>query len=178
MSFRNRSLAAGLAALGLLTAACGGGNGDQATPTAAPSSQASPSASPTAVVAFTTGTAHVALTGDLEEEFDATIDETDSTFDPGNGEHELLWTNAEGRALRLTITASGTTVEDAFVAIGAPGLSIDDELYFPDAFHANCTVKVTKAQPTTIAGSFTCKDLESADGTKTVDAEGTFSASV
>src|SRR5687767_12630318 len=126
---RTRTLAAAALTLGLLGACGDGSPSDDPTdsPTAAPSATAS--ATPTEPVAFTAGDAEVTVSGDVEEEFTARIDQTDSTFDPADGEHELLWTNAEGRALRLTITASGTEVQDAFIAIGVPGLSIDDQDY-------------------------------------------------
>ena len=175
---RTRMFAAAVLAVGLVTAACGDDTpSDDPTdsPTAAPT--ATTSATPTEPVAFTAGDAQVTVSGDVEEEFTASIDETDSTYDPSDGEHELLWTNEEGRALRLTITASGTTVEDAFVAIGVPGRSIDDEDYFPDAFHTQCEVTVTTASPTELEGEFTCEELESSDGEKSINAEGTFSAS-
>lgn len=175
MTLRTRSTAAALMALALLSG-CADDEPDPAdSPEPAPTLTSE--APPTEPVAFTEGDAEVSVTGDIEETFTATIDETDSRYEPEDAEHELLWTNADGRVLRLTTTIVDGAVEDAFVAIGAPGISIDDENYFPDAFHTQCEVTVSTATTTEIEGEFTCDDLESSDGEKTVDATGTFSAS-
>jgi hypothetical protein len=176
MTARSRTLFAGLIALAILGAACGDGEPSPGASEPTPAAT-TPSAVPTVPVTFTSGEATVTVTGSVDEEFTADVDETDSTYDPSDAEHEILWTNEDGRALRLTITATGTEVQDAFIAIGVPGLSIDDELYFPDAFHTQCTVTLSRASPTELKGEFTCTELDSADGTKQVDANGTFEAS-
>jgi hypothetical protein len=171
----------------ILGAACGG-DADEAPPTAAaPTSvpaatEASPTAedSPSGPITFVTGDAHVELSGDNEETFDAPLDAgVENVYDPATAEFELRWRNDEGRALLLTGTFSpdGTTLDDAFVGIGAPGTSLFDEEFSPDAFHSQCTVEVSSFDGSAIEGDFQCAELERGDGTKVIDATETFSAS-
>ena len=169
-SIRLRAVA--LTVVALLVGACG----DDA-PVTLPTTADAPTPAPsiTGPVTFTEGEASVEVTGDITESFTATVDE-ESTFDPDDNEHDLLFVDPDGNGLRVSVQLEDGADESPFVAIGLPGTSLFDENYFPDAFNTLCDVEVTEASTTSIEGSFSCEDLESGEGDQTIDATGTFSA--
>ncbi len=176
-SIRLRTAAA-LAAVALAAGACGGDEPTvtPTTATTAATTSSTPAPDVTGPVTFTQGEASVDVTGDRTESFTATVDD-ESTFDPEDNEHDLLFVDADGNALRVTVQLVDGADESPFVAVGLPGTSLFDENYFPDAFNSKCDVEVTSASPTAIEGSFSCEQLERGDGQETIDATGTFSAS-
>jgi hypothetical protein len=128
------------------------------------------------------GIATVSVTGDVLENFQVSTAEV-GTYTPGasSGAVEAEWENEElDRLLRLTLDASSpgeVPQGSAFIAIGLGGTDIDDgTTYFPDALRSNCQVTVSRLDVGGIAGSFSCTDLTSVDGSVTIDAQGTFAA--
>jgi hypothetical protein len=93
-----------------------------------------------------------------------------------DGDFEVDFEDASGQLLRLSLDVEAGAVTDAFVAVGLPGSSIDDEDYYPDGWHTACEVQVLRLDASAVEGLFRCDDLTSQDGTRSIDVEGAFSA--
>jgi hypothetical protein len=130
---------------------------------------------PTGPVTFTVGEAHVETTGDVTASFTVPVD-AESTFDPEDNEHDLLFLGEDGNALRLSVQIEDGDDEHPFIAVGMPGTSLFDKKYFPDQLNTQCDVQISVGSPTRIEGSFTCDDLERGDGKQAIDVTGTFAA--
>jgi hypothetical protein len=128
---------------------------------------------PTGALAFTSGTAQAATGGGVATTFDAIL--TSGTWSPDTGQLELYYADDAGDTalVRLQVESS---VTDTFVAIGAPGSTIDDANYFFDGTHTQCTATISRFDQTGIDGGFSCLDLPNGAGDLTIDASGTFSA--
>lgn len=109
---------------------------------------------------------------------DLTLARTDDTtlVDSGTGT-QLVFADAAGNTGTITFdidTDADPALMNAFIALGLPGKSIFDPMYFADALHTQCELTPTRVWDTEIAGAFACTDLPSADGTLSIDAFGSF----
>jgi hypothetical protein len=189
---RSKLPAFALLAFAVVATACGGSQPDapattqpatsapepttaEAT-TAAPTT-AEPTTAPTGPVTFTVGEAHIETTGDVAKTFTIPVD-AESTFDPEDNEHDLLFLGENGNALRVSVQVEEGDDDAPFIAVGMPGTSLFDEKYFPDQWNSQCEVELAMATPTQIEGSFTCDVLERGDGKQVIDVTGTFQATV
>lgn len=147
--------------------------------TASFSAGASPVTSPTPEPSGEAGapdTIRLVTTGDVATEL--TLGRTDETtfVESGTGT-ELVFADRAGNTARIAFdidTSQDPPLTNAFIALGLPGKSLFDPLYFADALHTQCELTPTSVSATEIAGSFSCTDLPSGDGTKAIDASGTF----
>jgi hypothetical protein len=130
--------------------------------------EASPAPGPTLA-----GRASVTATGDISLTVELPPD-PDTTIPSGDGSFDLRYVDSELDTLLVTLTVAGGTVTDAFVGVGLPGTSIFEPDYFADFLHTQCQVEVTRLDASGVDGSFWCVGLENGEGTKTIDASGTF----
>jgi hypothetical protein len=129
---------------------------------------------PTVAMTFTMGSAQAATTGDVAATIDATL-ASPGTWSPDTGQLELYYANAAGDNVLVRVEVE-SVVTDQFIAIGAPGSTIDDATYFPDGMHTQCTATISRFDETGIDGTFSCIDLPNGAGDMTIDASGSFSA--
>ncbi len=161
-------------AAGML-AGCGSTAPSPATspdPSVPPSPTTTATGRPTKAVTYSSGAAQVSTTGAEQVVFDAPLDPTrGATYSPGDG-FDLWWKNGD-QALNVSGDVDSGEV-DAFVRVETvPG----NGNAYVDSWHTLCDVTLSQYDDEGIAGTFTCKDLPSfSDGDKTVDAQGTFSA--
>lgn len=161
-------------AAGML-AACSGTAPSPATPSdtsVPPSPTTTATGRPTKAVTYSSGAARVSTTGAQQVVFDAPLDPTrDATYAPDDG-FDLWWKNGD-QALNVSGDIHSGEV-DAFVRIEtAPG----NGNAYVDSWHTLCNVTLSQYDDDGISGTFTCNDLPSfSDGEKTVNAQGTFSA--
>lgn len=139
-----------------------------------PTCPASPSG--TAVVCFRSGTAHVDTSGAATLHFDAPLlpDQAVAHF-PG-GALALSYDDRRGHAVVVsTVAAHGNTTDST----AHLRLSSGSTVY--DSAHGSCAIAVVSSPSNTVNGSFTCHAMPaepSASNAGTLDAMGTFSASV
>jgi hypothetical protein len=137
---------------------------------------ASPSPAPsTSPAPLAPGTAHVVISGSTNAELTLPFVPSDA-FPTPNGSYDLQWQNAKLDTLNVTLDLAGGELSGGFVAVGAPGTSIDDTTYFADFFRSQCQLAVTRLEDTTVEGDFTCSQLSNADDSAKVDVKGEFSA--
>jgi hypothetical protein len=171
-----------LIASAALAAACTGaqaptGTPAAASPTVAATEAPTPTQQPTeaAATAPAAGTATVQTTGDVTA--DVSVPQEDSTeFPSEDGSFDLHWQDDELNTLNVTLDIAGGELADAFVAVGVPGTSIDDEDYFADFLRSACEVELGQLDETVVEGTFSCPGLTNGAGTKTVDVTGSFVA--
>jgi hypothetical protein len=121
------------------------------------------------------GTAHVLLKGTTNA--DLTLPFVPSeVFPRADGSYDLQWQDSKLDTLNVTLDLAGGKLNSGFVAVGAPGTSIYDTAYYADFVRSQCLVAVTKLDAALVEGTFTCSQLENADGSGKVDASGQFSA--
>ncbi|MCA1726917.1 MAG: hypothetical protein LC722_04500 [Actinobacteria bacterium] len=166
----------------LALAACGGddpADTPPATTSVAPTTE-SPEPQPLATTAeFTSGTASVTVTGDRTESFEGALDPEGGHGFDGDEDLELDYQSEQGWSIRLDFTPTGEgPAESDWVAVGMPGQTIDDPEYYYDGFETLCDTTLTQADSNGVAGTFTCTDLPNTAEDKTIDVEGTFSASI
>ena len=157
-----------IAAVSVLLAACGGSS----TPSASPSPSAAATTRPTKDVTYTSGSAEVTVSGAQQSAFSASLDSAESaTFTTDDG-FDVWWRTGD-QALNVSGDLESGEA-DVFVRVETgPG----DANAFIDPFHTICTVTLTEYTDTRLAGTFTCPDMPSFDGSSEIDANGTFSAS-
>lgn len=160
----------------------GVGHGTSISPPAATASPSptgvspTPTGSPGPASRLTVGTASVALTGDLT--LTATFAPLDdpAVWAPPPAPMDLTWSGPGPTRLNLAGTSflsrADTSPERtlSFTVRGPGG---------PVAFVSaagECSVTITPALPENMGGVFTCTALTDADGTMTVDARGSFTA--
>jgi hypothetical protein len=133
----------------------------------------SPSSSP-ALGNVSHGTASVQVAGDLEAEFSAPL-ASPMTYTPP-GAFALRWVKAKqgiGIAGPAFTGTRRTSPDLSIVIIVDAGEAIAS---FSSMKH-ECNLTIDRANANQVAGSFTCAELKSADGSMAVDASGRFSAS-
>jgi hypothetical protein len=180
-----RPITAGCLLFALFGAACGGDEpapvATTPTTTVAPTTVAPTTTEPSPAgepVTFTTGTAHVDITGDENVSVDFQLDTgTSNDYDPEDGEAGLTYRGGDDGVLKMTLTYVDGALDDSFIAIGLGGEFAGDDNYWYDAFHTQCevTAEPFTGTPTAVRGSFVCDDLEQDSG-GTIDATGTFEA--
>ena len=163
-------------------AACGGdepADTPPATTTAVPTTQ-SPEPGPLPTTAeFTSGTASVTVTGDRTESFEGALDPEGGHGFDGDDDLELDYVSDQQWSIRFDFTPKGVgPAESDWIAIGMPGQSIDDPEYYYDGFETLCDTTLTQADESGVAGTFTCTDLPNTAEDRTIDVEGTFSATI
>jgi len=172
----------------VLTAACGTtgvGHGisvsppppdESPTPSASPVSP-TPTASPGPGSPLETGTATLALSGDLRIDVPpfASI-ATPAVWAPPPAPMDITWNGSSTQGLRLSgtsfVSRAATSADRAlsFTVTGPDG---------PVVFTSTageCAVTITPALPDNMGGLFTCSLLTDVEGATTIDARGVFSA--
>jgi hypothetical protein len=184
-----RSIGKGLAAATLvavwLWAACGGDGGDgeerpTATPTAqesTPAESASPTGSPSGEkpsepLEFTTGQAHIEVTGDVDQTFDILLDaQFKNRYVPSSDTLDIAYDNQEGA--KVTAETLGLTLAEEPPVL----LIVANDVFLPGS--GDCVVAVTSLNTEGVEGTFDCGGMKSVAQTgAVVSATGTFSASV
>jgi hypothetical protein len=99
-------------------------------------------------------------------------------FPAADGSFDMVFQDGQLDTLRVTIDLADGSVTSAFIAVGVPGTSIDDETYFADFFRSQCQVSLTRLDETAAQGAFRCDGLENAssDNPKSVNLQGEFYA--
>jgi hypothetical protein len=125
---------------------------------------------------LTQGDAEVAVTGDLEAEFEAFLDpEAPNIFQPPDGGFALNWVDRSSQGFGVggpLYTGTRATDEELSVSITL----VQDELPVVfSSFEGECVVGITTVDHDLISGTFECSGL--VVGQTTIDAEGRFSAS-
>ncbi len=133
---------------------------------------------PTEHVDYAAGNAHVEITGDFEQTLDLPLEGGGSSyFEPDRDVVNLNWKNADAQGVFLTVfMAEGTPKVDTCdiqLTAGDPDDILDN--YDPTDEDA-CDVALTALTATTIQGTFSCTELEGVNGGKTVQANGSFTA--
>ena len=143
-------------------------NGDTRSPGQPPTSSPAPGN-------VSQGTASVQVAGDLEAEFSAPL-ASPMTYSPPPGAFALRWVKAKqgiGIASPAFTGTRRTSPDLSIIIIVDAGETIAS---FSSMKH-ECNLTIGRANANQVAGSFTCAELKSADGSMTVDASGRFSAS-
>jgi hypothetical protein len=129
------------------------------------------SPSPVAPVVAPPGAATLTLTGDVTGEYSLTG--STGTGRPADDHLDSSWSDTTGTSLALTgragsgtrTTAEGLVLTLTVLVNGSPVTFTSED--------GECTVGMA-VQPTTVRGSYVCKDLTSADGKLVVKATGTY----
>lgn len=180
---RTRRTKTWVLALLIATLAACGGEGDGGTvptgttgPTEPSPTTTAPAPSPLGEedLTFSSGEASVTATGN--EELDLTVPLESATYTgeapDDEGELNAQWREDTGeRGLYMTLTVEGGELTDAFVRVDG------EEQGYPDGFHTQCELEVSRMDEEAVEGTFTCDELPSFDGETAIDAEGTFSLS-
>jgi hypothetical protein len=170
-----------LAAIGTACGTSGTGHGVSVSPpivVISPSAvpPESPDATPSVDGPLQTGGATVSTTGELTVQVSLpTLVEPD-VWGPPPSPMDLTWDEPSGQSLSLSgtsFTSRAATGDDralTFVLTGADG-----PLQFTST-SGECSVTITPALPDNMGGVFACIAITDTEGTTTVNASGTFSA--
>jgi hypothetical protein len=190
-----------VAAVGLLTAACSGlgdpipsislpppagstgSTGSVISPatgdtgvTISPSGSGVPTSSPGITGTVSAGRAAVSLTGGVNASVTFPSLTTPAVWSPPPGAITLSWEGPGDQILSLGGSSFTSQIPTDASHTLAFTVTIDGA---PIAFRSDageCTVAISPALPTQMAGSFLCTDLASVDDAVSVNAQGTFSA--
>lgn len=173
-----------VAALAVLAAACGTtgiGQGPIVSPpppdsTPSASVSPTPTGSPLPESPLVSGVATLALSGDLTLAVTLPTLGTPSVWAPPPAPMDLRWEGSAGQGLGLTGTSflsRAETSPDRTLSFTVDGSAGAVEF---SSSAGQCSVTITPALLDNMGGLFTCTALTDAEGTVTVDARGTFSA--
>jgi hypothetical protein len=180
---RMRTLGALLVVLGTGCGATGVGHGPSVSPappdglSPTPTTTPSVSVSPGPESPLRDGIATLTLTGELTMSVIFSSIATPAVWAPPPAPMDITWVGTAAQQLRLSgqsFVSLAQTAEDkalSFTVTGPDG---------PVAFSSTggeCNVTITPALPDNLGGVFICTSLVDVEGTTTVDARGTFSAS-
>jgi hypothetical protein len=179
-------------ALALLASACGGGlnvptSPSSATPTASTPSPAPPTgATPTASGAtgtptaspvpgrVTTGIATLTASGGVQTTQSMPLT-TPAVYAPPPGTFVLNWTSAAAGFAMTGLTFVGSRPSSTSLQVSLSIHASSGTFAFVSR-DGSCQITITTADPTDLAGSYSCPNVTDTTGTVTVTAQGTFNA--
>lgn len=189
-----RRLGFAVGAVGLLSAACGGGLNAPASPTlsitpspassVSPSTVATPTVSgvtgtPTATTSpvagsITTGIATLTATGDAQTTQSMPLTNP-AVYAPPPGTFVLNWSSGAAGFAMTGPSFVGSRPSSTSLQVSLSIHTSSGTFTFAST-DGSCQITVTTADPTDFAGSFSCPSVTDVGGTVTVSAQGTFTA--
>lgn len=137
---------------------------------------APPTGSPGVTGAVNTGTASVSTTGVLTTQVTYTTLASPAIWAVPPGGMALNWTATRNQALGISgasFTAQQPTAPERLLQFSVQG---PDGLVLFQSSAGECLVTITPALPNQMGGTFLCTNIQSEDGSITVNAQGSFSA--
>jgi len=137
---------------------------------------APPTGSPGVTGAVNTGTASVSTTGVLTTQMTYTTLASPAIWAVPPGGMALNWTATGNQALGISgasFTAQQRTAPERLLQFSVQG---PDGLVLFQSSAGECLVTITPALPNQMGGTFLCTNIQSEDGSITVNAQGSFSA--
>jgi hypothetical protein len=141
-----------------------------------PSGSVPPTSSPGITGAVNTGTAQVITTGDVSTQVTFGKLGSPAVWSPPPGAIALVWAGVSGQTFGLggeSFTAVQPTSEARSLALT---LRLNNVKVAFRSVAGECTVTISPALPNNVGGTFQCANLDSVDGTLTINAQGSFSA--